>query len=173
MKPVLLYNSQTWGLTKSDENNLDSFHRKQLRIVLHIKYPNIVSNKNIYEITDETPLSLTILKSRWMFLGHVLRLHEDTPARKSMKYYFTTSYSKGFRGTQRITLPITINRDLKRANQFRPIHTKYLVKSFNNTSDLNRLTEIASDRILWKELCKEVYEAAQAERLQNLEAEVL
>ena len=173
VKPVLLYNSQTWGLTKSDENNLDSFHRKQLRIVLHIKYPNIVSNKNIYEITDEIPLSLTISKSRWMFLGHVLRLHEDTPARKSMKYYFTTSYSKGFRGTQRITLPITIDRDLKRANQFRPIHTKYLVKSFNNTSDLNRLTEISSDRILWKELCKEVYEAAQAERLQNLEAEVL
>ena len=73
VKPVLLYNSQTWGLTKSDEKNLDSFNSKQIRIILRIKYSNIVSNKDIYEISNEIPLSLTILNSRWRFFGHVAK----------------------------------------------------------------------------------------------------
>ena len=176
VKPVLLYNSQTWGLIKSDEMNFDSFHRKQIRIVFHIKYPNIVSNKDIYEISNEIPPSLTILNSRWRFLGHVLRLHENTPAHKSMKHYFTRqkpSQCEGFKGRQRITLPITIDRDLIRTHKYRSIYTKYHVISFNTIYDLDRLTVVASDRNLWKELCKEVYEAAQAERLQSVEADVL
>ena len=31
VKPVLLYNSSTWGLTKKDEDELNSFHRQQLQ----------------------------------------------------------------------------------------------------------------------------------------------
>lgn len=148
VKPVLLYNSQTWGLTKSDEMNLDSFHRKQIRIVLHIKYPNIVSNKDLYEISNEISLSLTILNNCWRFFGHVLRLHENTPARKSMKHYFTRTQCKGFKGRQRITLPITIDRDLIRTHKYRSIYTKYHVISFNTIYDLNRLTVVARDRNL-------------------------
>ena len=34
IKPVLLYNSTTWGLTANDELKLDTFHRKQLRRVM-------------------------------------------------------------------------------------------------------------------------------------------
>ena len=49
VKPVLLYNSGTWGLTKSDLDGLDSFHRKQLRQVLNVIYPNIIKNKDLYE----------------------------------------------------------------------------------------------------------------------------
>ena len=41
VKSVLTYNSCTWGLTKQDEKNLDSFHRKQLRqvigVIIHIR----------------------------------------------------------------------------------------------------------------------------------------
>ena len=37
VKPVLLYNASTWGLTKSEEAGLDSFHRKQLRKILNVK----------------------------------------------------------------------------------------------------------------------------------------
>ena len=39
VKPVLLYNSGTWSLTQKEEEDLDGFHRKQLRIVLNVKYP--------------------------------------------------------------------------------------------------------------------------------------
>ena len=39
VRSVLLYNCGTWALTKTDEEKLDSFHRKQLRRVLGIRYP--------------------------------------------------------------------------------------------------------------------------------------
>ena len=64
IKPVLLYNSGTWGLTKSDLDCLDSFHRQQLRQVLNVICRNIIKNKDLYERTNEQPLSLTILKNR-------------------------------------------------------------------------------------------------------------
>ena len=91
VKPVLLYNSGTWGLTKGDLDCLDSFHRQQLRQVLNVIYPNIIKNKDLYERTNEQPLSLTILKNRWKLFGHTLRLNSETPARKSMLCYFTDS----------------------------------------------------------------------------------
>ena len=39
VKSVLTYNSCTWGLTKQDEQGLDSFHRQQLRQVIGVFYP--------------------------------------------------------------------------------------------------------------------------------------
>ena len=170
VKPVLLYNSQTWGLTKSDEINLNSFHRRQLRIMLHIKYPTIISNKDLYHTTSEIPLSLTILKLRWSLFGHILRLPEETPSRMSMTHYFTSSSKKGFKGRQRVTLPVTISKDLKRAHQNSTLTQDYGVVAFDKTSDLNRLAIIAKDRKLWKNLSKDVFEAAQAEELINLDA---
>ena len=39
VRSVLTYNSCTWGLTKQDEQNLDSFHRQNLRQVAGVFYP--------------------------------------------------------------------------------------------------------------------------------------
>ena len=44
VKSILLYNCATWALTETDENKLDSFHRRQLRRVLGIHYPTKISN---------------------------------------------------------------------------------------------------------------------------------
>ena len=41
VETTLLYNSETWSLTKSLENSLNSFHRRLLRIALNIKYPTL------------------------------------------------------------------------------------------------------------------------------------
>ena len=37
VKVILLYNCGTWGLSRSDQKKLNSFHRKQLRRVIGIK----------------------------------------------------------------------------------------------------------------------------------------
>ena len=57
VKPVLLYNCSTWGLTVGDEDKLDAFHRKQLRRVLGKRYPDKISNKNLYETSKSKPIS--------------------------------------------------------------------------------------------------------------------
>ena len=64
IKSILLYNCGTWGLSKTDERNLDSFHRKQLRQVVGIKWPHRISNRNLYRITGSQEISKTIAERR-------------------------------------------------------------------------------------------------------------
>ena len=65
VRSVLMYNSCTWGMSVTDEKEIDSFHRKQLRIVLGVRYPTTMRNKIVYEQSKSKPLSVEITKSRW------------------------------------------------------------------------------------------------------------
>ena len=40
VKPVLLYNSSTWGMTQKETKGLNAFHRQQLRKLIGKTYPN-------------------------------------------------------------------------------------------------------------------------------------
>ena len=91
IKPVLLYNSSTWGLTANDELKLDTFHRKQLRRKIDKRCPNKISNAKLYEKCKTCPISLQITELRWQKVGHILRLDQNTTAYTSMLYYFSTS----------------------------------------------------------------------------------
>ena len=42
--PVLLYNCGTWGPTKAMLERLDRFHRRQLRILIGVHYPDRITN---------------------------------------------------------------------------------------------------------------------------------
>ena len=117
MKPILLYNSGTWGISKNEEDNLNAFHRQQLRYVLKIHHPHHISNANVYKICNEIPLSLVVLKSRWRLFGHELRGGRDAPAYKSMMFYFSESDLIKYRGRPRMTLPVRLSNDLKFTNK--------------------------------------------------------
>jgi hypothetical protein len=117
VKPILLYNSGTWGLSKKEEDRLNAFHRQQLRYTLKMHHPRHISNANVYRICREISLSLVILKSRWRLFGHELRGGKDTPAFKSMKYYFLKSELSKYRRRPRMTLPTKLSGDLKLANK--------------------------------------------------------
>ena len=80
VKPVLLYNCATWGLTKQDSANLDSFHRQQLRRIIGKRYPHKISCKALYKRCEEEPISITITRRRWQLFGHTLRLNKETRA---------------------------------------------------------------------------------------------
>ncbi len=112
VKSILLYNCSTWGMSVSDEDSMDSFHRQQLRYTLNIHYPHKITSKQLYKITQTHPISADIAKARWKMLGHVLRMHPNTPARKAMKFYFEERKEKKFRGRKRCTIVSTINRDI-------------------------------------------------------------
>ena len=111
VKSILMYNCSTWGLTKCEWSRIDSFHRKQLKTVLGIRWPTKISNARLYEITQEEPISTTCKRARWTLLGHILRRDADIPANQAMKFYFQTK-APGFRGAKRITLPVILNEDL-------------------------------------------------------------
>ncbi|KAK3788177.1 hypothetical protein RRG08_052142 [Elysia crispata] len=99
VKSILVYNCGTWALTKSEEEKLNAFHRKQLRKVLNIKYPVKITNSSLYNKCEEHPLSIYILENRWRLFGHILRRNTKYPLIKSMNSYFKqATHGKKFPG---------------------------------------------------------------------------
>ena len=147
---VLIYNCGTWGLTKTTEQRLDAFHRKQLKQVLGIRYPTKIRNVTLYQKTGEKPISETMRKARWELFGHISRRDRNIPAYKSMELYFNPNFQgKGFRGTRRTTLPIVLNQDLHDAQyvtQYQRDHSYCKIMTLNNLQDLENLRTIAQDR---------------------------
>ena len=142
IEPVLLYNSETWSLTTKQEESLDSFHRRLLRIVLNIRYPKIISSKKLYNITKETPLSTKIKKRRLALFGHILRLDPDTPAQKALQYYMTPH--KRPAGRPPLTWIAVITKDITKTLKHHNIKKPLTKKS------LEKLSVIAKDSSLWR-----------------------
>ena len=158
VKSVLMYNSCTWGLTQKDEKGLDSFHRKQLRQILGVKYPTTMENEKVYKVTKTKPLSIDITKARWKMFGHVLRMNERTTARLSMKYYFQVpTNTRKFRGRKRATIVTTLNRDIKRT---RTKYNNFDIKPLLTEVDLRNTKVKAINRNHWKKKIQMVIDAA-------------
>ncbi|GFR66584.1 endonuclease-reverse transcriptase [Elysia marginata] len=115
VKSIILYNCGTWSLTKQEEHKLNTFHLRQLRTILNIKYPTVIKNNALYQKTDETPISLTILKARWRLFTHILRQVINTPPNVAMTKYFKTKGSKR-QGQPKLSSVTSLRRDLKSHN---------------------------------------------------------
>ena len=84
---IFLYNSELWTLTSSIEKQIDSFQHRLLRKnVLNIKWPTVMNNEDVYNRMKANKWSIVIKKRRMRWLGHVMRLPEQTPARKAIQY---------------------------------------------------------------------------------------
>ena len=46
--PVLTYNMGTWGLTQADLVRIDTYHRRHLRQIIGVRWPNRISNVALY-----------------------------------------------------------------------------------------------------------------------------
>ncbi len=108
---VFLYNSELWTLTKKLENEIDVFQRHLLRRILKIKLKDQVKNTKIYQLTETTPWSRKIKERRLKWLGHLLRLPTETPARKALEECLRPS--KRPQGRPKTTWISQVNEDLK------------------------------------------------------------
>ena len=148
------------GAIKKQEKKLDAYHRKQLKRILNIRYPTKIKNKTLYKKTREKPLTQTIAQNRWKLFGHILRRDRLIPANQVMEAYFEPSKAGGFKGKKRITLPVTLNKDLESLNNKKQhlIDHSYCKRlKLNNKTDLEEIRQLAQDRVMWKEL---VYQMA-------------
>ena len=74
---VVKYGSEAWGIRKGDEDLLDFFQQKLLRIVRGIWLTDRISNSRLYEKCGSIPLSKAIKRERLRWLGHVLWIKDD------------------------------------------------------------------------------------------------
>ena len=156
VKPILLYNCGTWGITKNETEKLDAFHRKHLRRLLGIRWPTKITNDSLYKKTNERPISTTLREARWKLFGHILRRDPATPANMAMNFYFEKN-NKGFRGKPRTTLPTVLNQDLENYYQNTEPgpnmdHNYSKRLKLNTPEDLEKLRKIAENRKEWKKL---------------------
>ena len=134
--PIFLYNSELWTLTKTLENQIDSFHRRILRShILNIRWPKIVKNEDVYEKTKIEPWSKTIEKKRIKWFGHLMRLDENTPAQKALRV--ALMQSKRPRGRPKLTWIEMMRKQLQTINL-----------------TWEEASHLAKDREKWKDILK-------------------
>ena len=119
----------------------------QLRKVLNIYWPDKISNEEIYRRTEVKRWSWVVKKKRLMWLGHLLRLDKETPARQALVEY--TKPVKRKIGRPRLTWVNQVYQDLKSSNIDDVI--------FGNECDMIiGLEEICKDRLKWKNIIKSI-----------------
>jgi len=84
IESIFLYNAELWTLTKKLAGDIDIFQRSLLRKILDIKWPRKISNKDLYNKTKSLEWSKKIQKRRLIWVGHLLRLPEDAPAKQAL-----------------------------------------------------------------------------------------
>ena len=107
---IFLYNCETWTLTKSLLDSIDAFHRRLLRIAcINVRWPNIATNEDVYNITRQIPWSQVITRRELSWLGHLFRLPDDVPAKIALQHSLRPT--KKPRGRQKSTwITMMINK---------------------------------------------------------------
>ncbi|XP_048753924.1 uncharacterized protein LOC125665316 [Ostrea edulis] len=129
---VLLYGAESWKVTKSISNKLDVFQTRCLRRILRIFWPNTISNDELYKRTNTTPLSQTIRKRKWLWIGHVCRMYPNSIPRVALKWSPT---GKRKRGRPRETWRRSVEKEMK-----------------DNNWSWGQVQKWAKDRPTWKSL---------------------
>ena len=115
VKPVLTYNSSTWGITNTKLKGLESFHRAQLRRVLGAHHPEHISNDAVYLRSECLPLRYDIIQARWNCFGGILRSDPKIPANVEMEGYFICEEQRQL-GRKLTCMPICLHKDLTTIN---------------------------------------------------------
>ena len=106
VESILLYNSETWTVTKHMEIQIDGLYTKLLRRVLCVNWSDHVTNKDLYG--DIPPLSSTIRQRRMRFAGHCLRA-ADQPVSKLL--FWSSKEAKRGRGAGLKTFAKVLGED--------------------------------------------------------------
>ena len=126
---VFLYNSELWTLTKTLPK------RRHLRKILGIHWPKKITNIELYTKTKTEEWSTTLQRRRLNWLGHLMRLHPETPARLALAEYLRKV--KRHKGRQQRTWMELIKHDLK----------AIVILDYNKTNKtIEQLTQMAHDR---------------------------
>ena len=81
-KCIFLYNCELWTTTKTINENIYSFHGRHLQHSIGIKYPRVITNQQLYDLTQFEPSSTEHRRLSWLD-EHLIRLNPETPARQS------------------------------------------------------------------------------------------
>ena len=86
VKSALLYDYETWRVTKSYTHKLQTFTNRCLRNFLNIRLPEVVSNEQLCDKTKRSPIETEIIKHKWGWIGHTLRKPASNITRQALDW---------------------------------------------------------------------------------------
>ena len=86
VKLVLLYGSETWRKTKTMLGKIQTFINTCLRRIYNIRWPEIISNEDLWERAGQEPVAKEILKRKWGWIGHTLRKPASSRTRQALTW---------------------------------------------------------------------------------------
>ncbi|XP_062616049.1 uncharacterized protein LOC134277754 [Saccostrea cucullata] len=86
VKAVLLYGSETWKIATTINSKLQCFINKCLRHILNIRWSDTISNKSLWERTNQNPIDIDIKKRKWDWIGHTLRKPSNNTTKQALDW---------------------------------------------------------------------------------------
>ena len=86
VKSVLLYGCETWRETVSTIKSLQVFVNKCLRNILGIRWPEKISNKELWQRTKQQPIETVIRTRKLKWIGHTLRKKQENVTRQALDW---------------------------------------------------------------------------------------
>ena len=95
VKSVLLYGSETWRSTAASTKTIQVFINRCLRNITGIKWPEKISNKNLWKMTKQEPVMQIITTRKWRWIGHTLRKKNTNVTRHALEWNPQGNRKKG------------------------------------------------------------------------------
>jgi len=83
---VLLYGCETWKMTLKIEQQTQVFVNRCLRRILRIRWPETISNAELWRTTKVEEIKPLIKHRKWNWIGHALRRPVDDIARSALDW---------------------------------------------------------------------------------------
>ena len=152
----LLYNAGANAYKRAELDKLDAAHRRHLRRILGVFYPDHISNEDTYNCTSNTrPISIDVIEKRWTLFGHTLRLSKETTGNRVITQFYQSKAmganeerSPTRRGRALTTLPRLLQRDLRERLTVHERRIHFNIDDLENGRHLNILlmkAEIEAD----------------------------
>jgi hypothetical protein len=143
---TLLYGSETWVTYARQVKQLNSFHLRCLRRILHIRWQDKVTNTEVLKRSHLLSMSSILRKRRLRWLGHVHRMRSE----RIPKALLFGELATGLRKRGRPCL------------RYKDICKRYMLQA---NIDPKTWKSLAAERTLWRSKVHEGTLAAEAESI--------
>ena len=110
VKSVLVYGCQTWKATIAANNKLQAFVNKCLRRIINIRWPEKISNEDLWKKCKQQPIAKTIKSRKYGWIGHTLRREQESISRQALDW---NPQGKRKIGRPKTTWRRTVEREIK------------------------------------------------------------
>ena len=130
VKSILLYGSETWRVTDNLSKKIQTFINKCLRQILNIRWPDTISNLDLWRQTKQDPITQQISRRKWRWIGHTLRKKPDDITRQALGW---NPQGKRKVGRPRTSWRRSCDAELKK-----------------NGQTWGQITKLAQNRVRWR-----------------------